>query len=75
MTELLKQAFAEAARLTPDEQDDLARWMLEELRSERRWGEAFAGSADELARLADEALMEHRAGRSHERDSDPSQRR
>jgi hypothetical protein len=75
MTELLEQAFEEATNLPADEQDALARWMLAELRSERRWAEAFARSADELARLAGEALVERRAGRSHEPDSGSPQRR
>ena len=61
MTELLEQAFAEAAKLPPAEQDALAMWVLAELRAEERWDRAFAASADTLAQLADEALAEHRA--------------
>ena len=70
MTELLEQAFAEAAKLPPAEQDALARWVLEELRAEQRWDQAFAGSADVLAQLADDALAEHRAGRTRLLDLD-----
>ncbi len=62
MTELLERAFEEAAKLTPDEQDAFARWMLEELESERRWLAAFAASQDVLDQLADEAMAEYRAG-------------
>ncbi|WIG58093.1 MAG: hypothetical protein OJF49_000838 [Ktedonobacterales bacterium] len=62
MTPTLEQAFAEAAKLPQPEQEALARWILDELASERRWAEAFADSADALAQLADEALAEHRAG-------------
>ncbi len=40
--------------------------LLEELASERRWEELFAGSHDLLGHLADEALAEHRAGRTEE---------
>lgn len=64
MTKLLEEAFAEAAKLSPQEQDALAAVMLEELASERRWDQAFADSADLLAQLADQALAEHRAGRT-----------
>lgn len=64
MTTLLEQAFAEATKLAPDEQDALATWLLEELQAERRWQHAFARSADTLAALADEALAEHHAGRT-----------
>jgi hypothetical protein len=63
MSNLLEEAFAEASKLPEDEQDALAAWLLEELRSERHWSKAFADSADLLAQLADEALAEHRAGK------------
>ncbi len=69
-TELLEQAFAEVAKLPPEEQEAFARWILEELASERRWDEAFANSADALAKLADEALAEHRAGKTQALDPD-----
>ena len=64
MTKLLEEAFAEAAKLSEQEQDALAAVMLEELASERRWDQAFADSADLLAQLADQALAEHRAGKT-----------
>jgi hypothetical protein len=61
---LLEKAFAEAQKLPPDEQEALAQWILDELASERRWTEAFEHSQDALAKLANEALAEHRAGRT-----------
>jgi hypothetical protein len=64
MTKLLQQAFSEAAKLPPEEQEALGAVLLEELASERRWAEAFARSPDALASLAAEALVEHRAGRT-----------
>ena len=64
MTKLLEEAFAKAAKLPEQEQDALAAVMLEELASERRWDQAFADSADLLAQLADQALAEHRAGKT-----------
>ena len=64
MTKLLEEAFAEAAKLSAQEQDALAAVILEELASERRWDQAFADSADLLAQLADQALAEHRAGKT-----------
>jgi hypothetical protein len=63
MTKVLQKAFDEASKLPEGEQDTLGRMLLEELASERRWEELFAGSHDLLAELADEALAEHRAGR------------
>ena len=70
MTELLKQAFEEVSKMDGAEQDSVARWLLEELASERRWDEAFQRSPDQLGKLADEALREHRAGRSRPLDPD-----
>lgn len=62
MTELLEKAFAEAARLPDEDQNAIAGWLLEELRSEQRWAESFESSADALQALAEEALAEDRQG-------------
>ena len=62
MTELLEKAFAEASKLPPEEQDFLARMLLDDLASEERWEQSFARSQDELTRLAGEALAEHERG-------------
>lgn len=64
MTQLLEQAFAAAARLPAAEQDALARALLSDLASEQGIDDRLAGTPDTLARLADEALAEHRAGRT-----------
>ena len=60
MTKRLEKAFAEAAKLPEVEQDALARWLLEELASERRWDELLSKSHDRVAEMAEEALDEHR---------------
>ena len=70
MTKLLQKAFDEASKLPDAEQDTLGRILLDELGSERRWDELFAGSHDLLAELADEALAEHRARRTEKLDPD-----
>lgn len=64
MTKLLKQAFDEAAKLDNTQQDSVAKWLLDELASERRWDESFQRSPDLLSKMADEALAEHRTGRT-----------
>ena len=64
MTNLLEQAFAKAARLPDDEQDLFARWLMDELESERRWSRSFETSPDQLADLAQEAIDEDLAGRT-----------
>ena len=66
MTNLLKKAFDEAARLPTEEQDSLAKLLLEEMKSARRWDQAFSDSKDRLSDLADEALDEHRRGDTEE---------
>jgi hypothetical protein len=70
MTKALKKAFEAASRLPDREQDELAAAILEELEADERWEAAFARSQDALARLADEALEEHRAGRTERLDPD-----
>lgn len=68
MTTLLQQAFDEAAKLPQAEQDLLASRLLAELTAEDDFDRTIAGSADKLARLAAEALAEHRAGLTEELD-------
>ena len=70
MTELLEQAFAQASKLSPQEQDRIADWLLKELASENRWDGAFAGSQDALSKLGSEALAEHRQGDTQALDPD-----
>jgi hypothetical protein len=64
VTKTLEKAFAKAKRLPAKEQNSVARWLLAELESEARWNKAFRRSAARLAELADEALREHRNGRT-----------
>lgn len=70
MTKLLEKAFAEISKLPQQEQDALAAWILEELGSEQRWEKVFGESRDQLAKLADEALAEHREGKTQLLDPD-----
>jgi hypothetical protein len=70
MTKTLQKVIDEVSQLPPDEQETFAAWMLIELRSEQRWNELFARSQDMLAKMADEALAEHRAGKTLPLDPD-----
>lgn len=70
MTQMLEQAFAEVAKLPDEEQDAFAAWIVDELASEQRWSQSFAQSQGLLAQLAEEALAEHRAGRTQPLDVD-----
>ena len=64
MTHLLEKAFAKASRLPEREQDAIAEIVMAELASEGRWKGLFEGSQDVLTELAEEALAEHRAGKT-----------
>ncbi|NER99518.1 MAG: hypothetical protein F6J86_37850 [Symploca sp. SIO1B1] len=64
MTQLLEKAFAEASKLSEQDQDTIAKMVLAELASEERWNNLFTSSQDLLAELAQEALAEHQAGQT-----------
>ena len=66
MNQLLKEAFDRAAGLPPEEQDRFAKFLLAELEADREWDQLLGlPESDELLdRLADQALSEHRSGRT-----------
>ena len=70
MTDLLQQAFEEASGLPDHEQDRIAAWLIDELRSEGEWDKRFANSQPLLERLAGEALRQHRDGETEPLDPD-----
>ena len=70
MATRLEQAFTEASKLSPKEQDALADWVLAELRSEKKWDKLFANSQEVLSKLASEAIAEHRSGQTKELNPD-----
>jgi hypothetical protein len=70
MTKVLEQAFGEASKLSESEQDAIGKWLLAEIRSEGEWDRSFSDSQDVLARLAQDALAEHRRGETEPLDPD-----
>lgn len=68
MTQTLDAAIAKLATLPPEEQDRVARWLLDELRDDEHWTHQFATSQDILKRLAAEARADRVAGRTTELD-------
>ena len=70
MTRLLEQAVAQARQLPESEQDAIARLVLDEIASDRRWDRLLAKSPEKLSKLADTAWAEHEAGLSEELDPD-----
>ncbi|HEY0142254.1 MAG TPA: hypothetical protein VGF48_15255 [Thermoanaerobaculia bacterium] len=71
MGKLLEQAIEEAHKLPDSEQEAIGAWLLAEIDSERRWDELFSRPPSEtLKRMAEEALADHRAGRTLPLDPD-----
>ena len=64
MTRLLEKAFKEASKLPVVNQNALAKWLLEELESEKKWEQMFAESENVLEHLADEAIAAHKKGKT-----------
>jgi len=64
MTKALERAFREASKLSDNEQDALAEAILTEVLGEDEWERSFSASADVLEDLADEAIEDHRAGKT-----------
>ena len=70
MTKALEEVFRQVSKLPEAEQDALAEAIRAEIGAERDWEKSFAGSLDVLERLADEAIADHRAGRTKPVDPD-----
>jgi hypothetical protein len=68
MTSPLEKAFEVASKLPVLEQDILARALLDEIESEKKWDDLFAESEDVLAKLATETLDEEKQGKTTELD-------
>jgi hypothetical protein len=63
MTQLLQKAIDAVQQLPPEQQNEIAALILDELADEQRWDEAFARSEDKLAMLADKVRADIAAGR------------
>ena len=70
MTDSLLRAIEKVKLLPEPQQEVLASLLLAEMESEKHWNQLFAGSADQLKALADEAIAEHRAGQTEPLDPD-----
>jgi hypothetical protein len=64
MTKTLERAVRKASRLPAREQNAFARWMLRELTEEQRWQRTLDRTRGALRSLADDAVAEHKAGRT-----------
>ena len=64
MVAALEKAFEQARKLPDKQQEKVAALVLDEIASEMRWSEQFAGSQDALLKLADAARAEFDAGKT-----------
>jgi len=70
-TNLLRQAFDKASELAENGQDVLAHFLIQAIESDARlWDAAFARSVKKLDKLAEQALEDHRVGRTEPLDPD-----
>ena len=64
MTNLLDEAYAVAKELPEEEQEAMGALLLAEIDADRHWDELFAQPSDVIERMADQALEDHRQGRT-----------
>ena len=70
MVRSLQEAINHISKLPPEQQEEFAAFIAEELAAEKRWADLLARSPGKLAALADEALTEHRRGETKPFESD-----
>jgi hypothetical protein len=63
MTRLLEEVINRVAKLTPEQQDELAARWLQELDDDARWDQRFATSQPELSKIARDVREQIRAGK------------
>ena len=68
MTSLVEKAFGEVSKLPELEQNALARWILDEIMSEKKWDKIFAESEDVLTHLSKEASKDNEEGKTTDLD-------
>ena len=70
MARTLDTAIAKLESLPAEEQDRVARWLLDQLHDEELWASQFSNSQDALSKLAAEARAERATGKTTELDPD-----
>ena len=68
MTKLLENAFNQASKLPKIEQNVIGRWLLDEIKADKKWEKLFAEFEDVLEQLAQKALMEYEKGNTKDLD-------
>lgn len=68
MTALLEKAINRMTDLPSKRQNEIARFVLAEIKAEAKWDASFKSSQDELAVLAAGAMAERRRGKTKKLD-------
>ena len=68
MTILLEKAIDRVSELPAKKQNAIAHLLLAEMEAEAQWDKSFKSSQPELAKLASDALAEHRRGKTRSMD-------
>ncbi len=66
LPDLLTSAFEEVQKLPEESRDALAEQLIKDIEADIQWDETLAKSPDVLARLADKAREEYKAGRTEQ---------
>jgi len=64
MSGTFSKAIELASKLPEKDQEALGALLLQEMQSEKRWAKLFKSSQNQISKLADAALAEHRAGKT-----------
>jgi hypothetical protein len=64
MSKLLDEAYAIAKKLPEEKQEAISALLLAEIEDNRRWEELLAQPSEVIERMADQALEDHRLGRT-----------
>ena len=70
MSNLLDEAYTAAKELPEQDQDAIGAVLLAEIDADRQWDELFAKHLEAVERMADQALEDHRLGRTLPLDPD-----
>jgi len=70
MTKLLDNAFQEVSAMSEIEQNIFARFILDEINSEKQWDKSFSNSEDILSQMADEAILDYDTNQTEILDTD-----
>jgi hypothetical protein len=70
MSKSMQLLLERVSQMPEEEQEQVARWFLEELDDDARWDALFASSQDVLRKMAEDAREDFRSGNTEPLDPD-----